>query len=51
MVVASRVYFDLDVVKNDMTSDVSAPAPRFQETRTAPYIEGDSAHTLLHSNR
>ena len=42
-VVASHVYVDLDVVNNDMTIDLSAPTLRFQETRYAPYIEGDSA--------
>ena len=41
MVVASHVYVDLDVVNNDMTSDVSAPALRFQETRNAPYMTID----------
>ena len=51
MVVASHVYVDLDVVNNDMTSDVSAPALRFQETRNAPYIEGDSADYLCPTTR
>ena len=51
MVVASHVYVDLDVVNNDMTSDVSAPTLRFQETRNAPYIEGDSADYLCSITR
>ena len=46
MVAASHVYVDLDVVNNDMTSDVSAPVLRFQETRNAPNIEGDSVDCL-----
>ena len=51
MVVASHVYVDLDIVNNDMTSDVSAPSLRFQETRSAPYIEGDSAYYLCSNTR
>ena len=46
MVVAPHAYVDLDVVNNDMTSDVSDPALRFQETRHARYVEGDSADCL-----
>ena len=46
MVVASHVYVDLDVVNNDLTSDISAPVLRFQERRNSPYIEGDSADYL-----
>jgi len=51
MVVASHVYVDLDVVNNDMTSDVSAPSLRFQETRNAPYIEGGRADYLCSFTR
>ena len=51
MVVASHVYVDLDVVNNDMTSDVSAPTLRFQETWNAPYIEGDNADYLCSITR
>ena len=46
MVVAPHVYVDVDVVNNDMTSNVSASALRFQETMNAPYIGGDSADYL-----
>ena len=46
MVIPSHVCVDLDVINNDLTSDISAPALRFQETRTSPYIEGDSADYL-----
>ena len=46
MVIPSHVYVDLDVVNNDLTSDISAPALKFQGTRTSPYIEGDSAYYL-----
>ena len=46
MVIPSHVYVDVDVVNNDLTSDISAPALRFQETRDTPYIEGDSADYL-----
>ena len=51
MTVVSHVYVALDVVSNDMTSDVSAPAPRFQETRNAPCVEGDSADYLCSITR
>jgi hypothetical protein len=40
------VYVDLDVISNDLKRDISAPALRFQETRTSPYIDGDSADYL-----
>ena len=46
MVIPSHVYADLDVINNDLASDISAPALRFEETRTSPYIEGDSADYL-----
>ena len=36
----------MDVINNDLTSDISAPALRFEETRTPPYIDGDSADYL-----
>ena len=40
MVIPSRVYVDLDVINHDLTSGISDPALRFQETRTSPYIRG-----------
>ena len=46
MIFPSHVYVALDVVNNDLTSDISAPALRFEETRPFPYIEGDSADYL-----
>ena len=46
MVIPSHVYVDLDVINHDLTSDISAPALKFQETRSSPYIEGDSADYL-----
>ena len=46
MVIPSHVYVDLDVINNDLTSDISAPALRFQVARPSPYIEGDSADYL-----
>ena len=46
MVIPSHMYVDLDVVNNDLTSNINAPALKFEETRTSPYIEGDSADSL-----
>ena len=46
MVIPAHVYVHLDVINNDLTSDINTPALRFQETRTSPYIEGDSADYL-----
>jgi len=51
MVVPSHVYVNLNVVSNDLTSDIGAPALKFQETRTSPYIEGDSADYLCSTIR
>ena len=51
MIVASHVHVDSDVVNNDMTSDVSAPALRLQETRNPLYIEGDRADYLCSITR
>ena len=36
-------YLDLDVVNNNLTGDVVAPALRFEETRNTPFLEGDSS--------
>jgi hypothetical protein len=46
MVIPSDVYVDSEVVNNDLTSDISARALRFENTRTSAYIEGDSADYL-----
>ena len=46
MVMPSHVRVYLDVINNDLTSDIGAPALKFQETRTSPYIEGGSADYL-----
>ena len=46
MVIPSHAYVDLDVINTDLTSDISAPALRFQEARTSPYTTGNSADYL-----
>ena len=51
MLVASHVHADLDVVNNDMTSDVRAPTLSLQDRRNAPYIERDSADYLCSITR
>ncbi len=36
-----HVYLDLDVINNDYTS-TSPPQLRFEESRNAPFLDGDS---------
>ena len=38
-----HTYLDLDVVNNNLISDSIAPALRFEETRTTPFLEGDTS--------
>ena len=38
-----HTYLDLDVVNNNLTGEVVAPALRFEETRNTPFLEGDSS--------
>ena len=38
-----HTYLDLDVVNNNLTGDLAAPALRFEETRNTPFLEGDSS--------
>ena len=40
---AIHTYLDLDVVNNNLTSDVIAPMLRFEEIRNTPFLEGDSS--------
>ena len=37
-----HIYYDLDVVNNDYTTN-SSPHLRFESTRNAPFIDGDSS--------
>ena len=37
-----HIYYDLDVVNNDYSTN-SAPHLRFESTRNAPFIDGDSS--------
>ena len=38
-----HTYLDLDVVNNNLTGDLAAPALRFEETRNTPFLDGDSS--------
>ena len=40
-----HVYHDLDIINNDYTS--SPPRLRFEETRNAPYLDGDSSEYFV----
>ena len=40
---AIHTYLDLDVVNNNLTSDVIAPMLKFEEIRNTPFLEGDSS--------
>jgi len=39
----TNVYVDLDIINNDQRADVDPPQLRFEETRNAPYLSGDSS--------
>jgi hypothetical protein len=38
----THIYVDLDIINNDQRADVDPPQLRFEETRNAPYLPGDS---------
>ena len=40
---AIHTYLDLDVVNNNLTSDVAASMLRFEEIRNTPFLAGDSS--------
>ena len=40
---AIHTYLDLDVVNNNLTSDVIAPMLKFEEIRNTPFLDGDSS--------
>jgi len=40
-----HIYHDLDIINNDYTS--SPPHLRFEETRNAPYLDGDSSEYFV----
>lgn len=39
----THIYVDLDIINNDQRADVDPPQLRFEETRNAPYLPGDSS--------
>ena len=39
----THIYVDLDIINNDQRADVDPPQLRFEETRNAPYLSGDSS--------
>ena len=39
----SHVYLDLDVVNNNFSASAKPPLLRFEETRNAPFLDGDSS--------
>jgi len=40
----THIYVDLDIINNDQRADVDPPQLRFEETRNAPYLPGDSSN-------
>ena len=38
----THIYVDLDIINNGQRADVDPPQLRFEETRNAPYLPGDS---------
>ena len=38
-----HVYLDLDVVNNNFSASDKPPLLRFEETRNAPFLDGDSS--------
>ena len=41
-----HLYMDLDVINNDYSSS-AAPHLRFEETRNAPFLDGDSSEYFV----
>jgi hypothetical protein len=38
----THIYVDLDILNNDQTTNDDPPHLRFEETRNAPFIDGDT---------
>ena len=45
-----HVYHDLNVINNDFSGN-SAPLLRFEETRNAPFLDGDSCDYFVPTSR
>ena len=38
----THIYVDLDILNNDQTTNDDPPHLRFEETRNAPFVDGDT---------